>query len=188
LSAPHRRFLGIDLGKRRVGVAVSDFEGRIATPLVQIEPRDLRELVDRIARLAEDEEVGGVVVGDPRHATGEVSPGTALAAQLAGELGTALGVPVWLWDERWSTAAAEDTLRGVEEARVAPGRRRGPRAGASSRGRARAREKRRGQVNQLAAAVILQSFLDEHRGKPLPRPERAPGPRPESETDPGRKP
>ena len=185
--SPEFRFLGIDLGARRVGVAVSDFEGRLATPLVQIEPRDPRELVDRIARLAEDEEIGGVVVGDPRHATGEASPGTALAARLARELGTTLGLPVWLWDERWSTAAAEDSLREADATR------RGGRAGGaggpgSGRASAKARARRREQVNQVAAALILQSFLDEHRGKALPQPAAGPGSDPSSETGPGPEP
>lgn len=155
-----------------MGVAVSDFEGRIATPLLQIEIKagGERELVDRIARLAEDEEAGGVVVGDPRHASGEASPGTALAARLARELGTALKLPVWLWDERWSTAAAEDTLREVDQVRAAPGRRPG-RAGSQAKARARRREQR----NQLAAVLILQGFLDAHRGAPLPKPASGPG-------------
>jgi 23S rRNA pseudouridine1911/1915/1917 synthase len=165
-----RRFLGIDCGARRVGVAISDPAGRIATPLAQIEPRDEPDLVDQVAELAENEGVQGIVVGDPRHASGDPSAGTAIAARLAGLLGSRLGCPVWLWDERLSTFTADAALKAVEAER------RRPRTSARGRARVRAeRQARQARVNQLAAAMILQDFLDAHAAKSLPEPVAGPG-------------
>jgi 23S rRNA pseudouridine1911/1915/1917 synthase len=159
-----RRFLGIDSGARRVGVAISDLEGRLATPLTQLEPANPADLVDQVADLAENEGIGGVVVGDPRHGSGDPSGGSAAAALLAERLGSRLGCPVWLWDERLTTYAAEAALR------AAPGARR-----TVGRPSARARAQARSRVNQVAAALILQDFLDTHRGRPLPPPAAGPG-------------
>ncbi|HWN81339.1 MAG TPA: Holliday junction resolvase RuvX [Candidatus Udaeobacter sp.] len=177
-----RRFLGIDCGARRVGIAISDPTGRIATPLAQLEPANEPDLVDQVAELAENEGIQGVVVGDPRHASGEPSPGSAIAARLAGLLGRRMGCPVWLWDERLTTFAAEDALRAVEAARGSRRRKPGT-AGARS-----ARRERQARVNQLAAAVILQDFLDTHANQSLPRPVAGPGARPEGEAPSAEKP
>jgi 23S rRNA pseudouridine1911/1915/1917 synthase len=159
-----RRLLGVDLGERRVGVALSDPEGRLATPLVQLEPRDERDLVDQLVDLAENEGVDGVVVGDPRHASGAASAGSAAAERLVERLGPRLGRPVWLWNEALTTFAAEQALSEAEGQR---------RAGSRPRS-ARARTERRARINQLAAALILQDFLDAHAGKVLPRPAAGP--------------
>jgi 23S rRNA pseudouridine1911/1915/1917 synthase len=164
-SAFGQRLLGIDLGTRRVGVAISDQDGRIATPLAQLEPRNDADLVDQVADLAENEGVGGVVVGDPRHPSGDQSEGSRAAARLAESLGSRLRRPVWLWDERLTTFAAEAALREAAPAR--PRRR-------SGRTSTRARAAQRSRVNQLAATLILQDFLDTHRGKALPPPAAGP--------------
>jgi putative Holliday junction resolvase len=140
--------IGVDYGERRVGIAVSDPTGTIASPRLKLERRGagLAELVDRLALLVQNEEAVGVVIGDPRHMSGEASPGSAAAAALAAALAARAGVPVWLWDERLTSVVAAAALG---EGNV--------------RGRAQ-----RARVDAVAAALILQNFLDAHRERPLP--------------------
>jgi putative Holliday junction resolvase len=148
------RLLGLDYGSRRIGVAASDPTGTLASPLTRLEvPADpagagLAELVDRLAGLVQNEEAVGVVIGDPRHMSGEESLGSVVVRKLAAALAARIRLPVWLWDERLSSVAAAAALR----------------AGAVG-GRAR-----RARVDAAAAAVILQSFLDACRDRPPPAP------------------
>lgn len=140
------RLVGVDYGERRIGVAVSDPSGTIGFPFAQIEHRGIADAVDRLALLAQDQEAVGVVFGDPLHLSGQASPGSGVAREVASRLATRLDHPVWLWDERLSSVVAEAALRegGVR------------------------RKARRGKVDAMAAALILQSFLDAHREHPLP--------------------
>lgn len=136
-----RRFLGLDVGERRIGVALSDASGRLATPLTTIGARD--RPLERIARLAHEHGVCEVVVGLPLTLRGEVGPQAAAVQRFAEALATTLELPVHLFDERLTTAAAEQYLR---ELGVKP-------------------EKRRQQIDQVAAAIILQDYLDQQRGR-----------------------
>jgi len=134
----------VDVGTVRVGVALSDPDGVLATPLVTLS-RDQRAGADleRLARLVVEHEVVEVVVGLPRTLTGRHGPAAEAAQAYAAELAERIGpVPVRLTDERLSTVAAVRTLRerGV-------------------RGR-----RQRAVVDQAAAVQILQSWLDAHRG------------------------
>jgi putative Holliday junction resolvase len=154
---PKGRLLGLDYGARRVGVAVSDVTGSIASPRGRIEFRQVGQLLDRLATLlADEEEIGpivGIVVGDPRHMSGAPSEGSQEAAQLAAELRRRFGLPVWMWDERLTTVAAEATL-----------------AETGLRG-----ERRRRKVDAVAASLILQSFLEALRERgDSPHPRRGP--------------
>jgi len=137
---PHLpRWLGVDLGDRRVGLAVADPEGRIATPAGVIERRaGKRPPVAELLRRAEALEVRGFVVGLPLDAEGEETPRCAEARAVADALGTRSGLPVKLVDERFTTAAARRAMREM---------------GASDRGR-------RGDVDALAATVLLQHAID----------------------------
>ncbi len=127
--------LGVDVGTVRVGVAVSDPDGILATPLVTLAAGDL----DALVRLVGEHDAVEVVVGLPRHLSGAAGASAALASEFARELGERIApVPVRLVDERLSTVAAERVL-----------------AGRGVRGRAR-----RDVVDQAAAVVILQSVLD----------------------------
>ena len=136
------RAIGLDLGTKRIGVAVSDRSGTIATPLT-VFTRGRSRRVDhaRIAELVRGEEAELVVVGLPLHLSGAEGPAARAARSEAMALATVVKVPVETHDERLTTVTAEQYLaeRGV----------RGP--------------ARRAVVDQVAAAVILQSWLDHRR-------------------------
>jgi putative Holliday junction resolvase len=140
--------MALDHGGRRVGVAVSDPTRTIASGRDVIRYADPADLVRRLTEvLAAEEEDGpivGIVIGDPRHMSGAPSEGSREAAALAARIRATLGLPVWLWDERWSSIEADARLaeRGL-----------------------RGRERRR-RVDTVAAALILQSFLESLRPPP----------------------
>ena len=135
------RVIGLDLGEVRIGVAVSDPEGRVAVPsgtiLVKGPPADLKT----VAALVREHDAEAVVVGHPKSLSGERGGAARHAEGFADGLRMILEVPVHLQDERLSTVEAERGLRA---------------AGAGGRDRRRA-------VDQAAAAVILQSWLDGRR-------------------------
>lgn len=139
MSAPwRRRWVAIDLGDRRIGIAVSDASGMIASPAGHVERRPgkrppLTALLARVAEL----EAEGIIVGLPLDQQGEDTPRATEARRLAHELSTRTGLPAEMVDERFSTAAA---LRAVQEME------------GSTRGR-------KGDVDALAATVLLQHAL-----------------------------
>jgi putative Holliday junction resolvase len=129
------RVLALDLGTVRVGVALSDPLGMTAQPLEVIERH---RLLARVAELVTEYEVTRVIVGLPLQLDGRVGQAASSAKAVAKELQAALSVPVQLWDERMTTAAAQRVMIG---------------AGAR-------RDKRKQNVDKVAAALILQSYLD----------------------------
>jgi len=139
--------LGVDLGDRRIGVAVSDDTGLLATPLTVL---DLRVAsLDDVVRLAQEQGVAGIVAGLPLNAEGDEGyQARAVRAQCA-RIEKATALPIVLWDERLTTAIAED----IVAVRSKPGKGRRP------------------PLDAIAAAIMLQSFLDSH---PLPDRRRAP--------------
>lgn len=139
------RVLGLDPGERRVGVALSDELGMLATPLTVLERRSRAIDVAAIAELVTSHEATEVVVGHPKTVRGEIGPQARRAERFAREIARAVGVPVRLWDERYSTVEATDRLAG--SIRRSGGRRRGSGPG----------------VDAVAAAVILQDYLDSRR-------------------------
>ena len=143
------RILGLDPGERRVGVALSDELGLLASPLCILERRSWAADVARLAELVRAHEAVVVVVGYPKTLRGEVGPQARRAERFAHELRRAVDVPVRLWDERYSTAEATELL--AQGGRRSAGRRR---AG--------------GRVDDLAAAVILQGYLDARRSSASP--------------------
>lgn len=134
------RAMGLDVGERRIGVAIADELGSIASPLTIVRRRsgDLAELRD----LAHERGVDRVVVGLPTGLSGREGPQAAVVRAFADELDGAVGpgVEVVFWDERLTTAVAERMLREG-------GRRRGKGQG-------------KPEVDAVAAAVILQGYLD----------------------------
>ena len=132
------RLLGIDPGARRVGVALSDEDARIAMPLCTLAVRGQQELTEALAALVEEHQVATVVVGLPLRLDGGESESSRKARSLAAALGQRVAALVVLWDERLSTTQAERALR---------------------EGGTRGRDKR-ALVDQVAAALILQSYLD----------------------------
>lgn len=137
-SSWRRRWLAIDLGERRIGLAVCDGAGMIASPAGHIDRRPGKR-PPLTAMLARATELGaeGFVVGLPLDQQGEDSPRAEEARRLAHELATRTGLPTELVDERFTTAAA---LRAVQEME------------GSTRGR-------KGDVDALAATVLLQHAL-----------------------------
>lgn len=136
------RALGLDLGSKRIGVAVSDLSGLIASPHSVIQrSRSPRHDHRAIARIVESEEVEVVVVGLPLSMSGQVGPAAEAATREARIIGTLLKVPVEMFDERLTTVAADRILREADIS--ASGRRR--------------------HVDKIAAAVMLQAWLDRRR-------------------------
>ncbi|MDR1824190.1 MAG: Holliday junction resolvase RuvX [Bifidobacteriaceae bacterium] len=139
------RWLGVDAGAARVGLALSDPAGKLAMPLATLDRRglDQAEVVRRLVAVVREHEVGTVVVGLPLHLNGAKGAAAAAAEALADELSRALngepGAPqVKLQDERGSTVQAHGLLR---------------QAGRSTK-------RHRPVVDQVAAVVILQAALD----------------------------
>jgi putative Holliday junction resolvase len=136
------RILGLDPGERRIGIAISDPTGTLAHPLQTLVRRSREEDFAAIAALVAEHDVELVVVGWPLSLDGTEGPQARRVARYTDALAACLPVPVVSWDERFTTAAADEILRQIR--------------GRKGRRRARAR----GQVDAIAAAVILQSYLD----------------------------
>ncbi len=132
------RVLALDVGDKRIGVAVSDPSQVLARSLKVIQRGSRREDFAALARLVEEYEVERVVVGYPWSLDGKAHAQAEKVERYATGLAKALTVPVLLWDERLSTVSAERLLRE-----------------AGRRGK-----KRREKVDAVAAAVILQDYLD----------------------------
>lgn len=139
--------LGLDVGDRRIGVAVCDPDERVAVPLAVIDRKVVPSPVERVIALQRQEEAELVVVGLPLSLDGTVGP-QARAVQEFGRLLEAAGVRVDYWDERLTTAQ-------VERSAIQPGRRRARRRPA----------KTAGPRDDLVAAAILQSYLDARRSR-----------------------
>ena len=139
-TAPQPRYLGLDVGNRRIGVAVSDELGLTAQPVLTLERRhNRREDLRSLARLARRFAVAGIVVGNPVHLSGDTSPQANRTQAFAAELGELTGLPIHLWDERLTTREAHQILYEAGHAR----------------------QQHRRVVDQVAATLILQSFLEE---------------------------
>ena len=131
------RVLGLDLGEARIGVAISDPDRRVAVPVGTIRtgaPQDVKA----VAAMVKEHGVSAIVVGLPLSLSGRPGPAAHHARKFAEALGSALAVPVIMQDERLSTVEAEGRL-----------------AAAGVRGR-----DRRAVVDETAATVILQAYLD----------------------------
>jgi putative Holliday junction resolvase len=140
--ASRPRYLALDVGAKRIGVAVSDELGLTAYPVLTLERhRNLRDDLRSIGRLARRESVTAIVVGNPLYLSGEQSPRAAKTQAFAAELGTLTCLPVYLWDERLTTREAHQILYEA----------------------GRPRQQHRAVVDQVSAVLILQSFLDHHR-------------------------
>ena len=139
------RFLGVDVGERRIGLAISDPNGQVAVPLRTLRPKSAEDGVAAIAALVAEEAVEAVVVGLPLRMDGTAGQQAEVVEEFVRLLLPAVSVPVTLWDERLSTVQAEQLLR--RDSRARPGDRRGSR-------------KSKPEQDSLAAAIILQGYLD----------------------------
>ena len=138
------RIAAFDVGDKRIGVALTDPLGYTAQPLLTIYRKTPRADLKSIGRIVRKHEVAEAVVGHPLNMSGEVGPRARKAAEFAEQLRAEFGIPVHLMDERLTTWEAHQLL---------------DESGHSRRG-ASGRQQRKRIVDQVAAVLILQSFLD----------------------------
>ncbi|MGH7047187.1 MAG: Holliday junction resolvase RuvX [Stellaceae bacterium] len=132
------RLLGLDVGTKTIGLALSDTRRIIASPLETIRRRRFRDDLARLGALIEAHGVGGLVIGLPLTLSGSDGPRTQGVRQFARNLATWRDLPIALWDERMSTAAVEREMIAADMTR-----------------------KRRAEIiDRVAAAYILQGCLD----------------------------
>ncbi|MFQ5879803.1 MAG: Holliday junction resolvase RuvX [Dehalococcoidia bacterium] len=136
------RILGLDVGEKRIGVAICDPQERLALPLTTLHRNDDASTLAAIADIAGREGVEEVLVGLPRSLDGSLGHQARQVEAFAEALAQRMAIPITRWDERLSTAEAERRLRA---------------AGYSHRA---LRERR----DAAAAAIVLQSYLDRRRG------------------------
>lgn len=132
------RVMGIDYGDVRIGIAVSDLMGWTAQGLETIHRKGEEHDLDRIGELIEQYDVNKIVLGFPKNMNNTIGPRGELSQQFAAILQEKFGLPVLLWDERLSTMAAERMLVSADVSR----------------------KKRKQVVDKMAAAIILQNYLD----------------------------
>jgi putative Holliday junction resolvase len=132
------RILAVDPGSQNIGIAISDPTGTIANPLTVIKHISRAANASAIVNLAKAHEAGKIVVGQSLDEDGQPTFEGRRAARLAAELRSQVDIPVLLWDESFSTVEARQAQIKMETAR----------------------HKRKGHLDDLAATLILQSFLD----------------------------
>jgi putative Holliday junction resolvase len=132
------RVLALDLGKKRIGLAISDELGITAQGLETLEHRGRRDDIETLRRLATERGVTRFLLGDPMHMSGEASRQGAYTREFAGELERKTGLRVEFRDERWTSREAERTIRGEGVAN----------------------KSRKPTIDMLSAVILLQSYLD----------------------------
>ncbi|MEP6955694.1 MAG: Holliday junction resolvase RuvX [Chthoniobacterales bacterium] len=140
------RILGVDYGRARIGVAVSDELGMLAHPVETVPAVQLGAAAKRVAEIAREKAVARVVLGMPRHMNGALGAAAEEATAFADKLRPLLKCELILWDERLSTTAANRALRD---------------AGQKTR-------QTRGIIDQVAAQMILQGYLDSTQSAKMP--------------------
>jgi putative holliday junction resolvase len=138
MPSPKSRILALDLGKKRIGMAISDPLGVSAQGLPNLERTNKRADLAELARQVEEREVGLILIGNPMHMSGREGRQSAWVREFAEALAERAGLPVRLWDERLTTVQASRVLRE---------------SGISIAKRALA-------VDRLSAVILLQSYLD----------------------------
>ncbi len=129
--------MALDFGKRRIGLALSDPMGVLARPLPTYNRTRVRDDIAYLARLAREEQVGLFVFGDPKYMSGDLSQQSEQVREFAARLEAATSIPIHFWDERLTSSQAH---RVLDEYGLT-------------------REERKGKVDQLAATLILEGYL-----------------------------
>lgn len=138
---PHKRVIGIDAGTKTLGLALSDVTRTIASPLLTIARTKFSKDIEQLLAIAAEHAVAGFVLGFPANLDGTEGPRAQSTRAFARNLNRISPLPILLWDERLSTAAAERTLLEADQSR-----------------------RRRAEViDKMAAAIILQGALDRMR-------------------------
>jgi putative Holliday junction resolvase len=132
------RILALDLGKKRIGLALSDELGLTAQGLETMEREGRRDDIEVLRRLTVERNVALILMGDPIHMSGEPSRQGEYTREFARELEYKTGLPVRFWDERWTSREAERALRGSGIAH----------------------KERKPAIDRLSAVILLQSYLD----------------------------
>jgi putative Holliday junction resolvase len=132
------RILALDLGKKRIGLALSDELGITAQGLQTMEREGRRDDIEILRRLTVESGVTLILIGDPIHMSGAASRQSEYTREFARELEYKTGLPVKFWDERWTSREAERALRGSG---IAHG-------------------ERKQTIDRLSAVILLQSYLD----------------------------
>lgn len=132
------RILALDHGAKRIGIALSDELKLIAQPLEFVPAEPFAKFLERLTQLLEEKEVELILVGLPRNMDGSYGPAALKVREFIATLNTSVSVPIQTWDERLTTVQANRFLiqGGVR------------------------REKRKEKVDKMAAAILLQSYLD----------------------------
>ena len=139
------RIMALDVGDRKIGVAISDAMQLIAQGKPTLKRTTTEADIEYLRNLVTENDVHRIIIGEPLHMDGRPSPQSLKTAKFARKLQKATQVPVVLWDERLSSFAAEEHLAEM---------------GLNWR-------KRREQVDKMAAMIILQSYLDREKGSNL---------------------
>ncbi len=137
-----KRILAVDFGERRVGFALSDSLGLTAQGMETLEPRNEKELIQRIEGMVNQEGITEIVVGLPLNMDGSNGPAALKVLMFVKRLRRKVKLPVVTWDERLSTLSAHRVLNDM---------------GRGTKGR-------KGEVDRLAATIILQAYLESQEG------------------------
>ena len=132
------RLLGIDLGTKRIGISISDYNQKIATPLQTLEKSKKVKLIDELESIIEENDIKGIIIGNPINMNGTYGKSSQSAKDTAINISNKFNIPVSLWDERLSTVGAFN-LSSELDVNVS---------------------KREKDIDKFAAAFILQGALD----------------------------
>ena len=134
----NKTILCLDLGKKRIGLAISDINQKIASPYDVIKEKKFSEILMILKNLIKKFDIGSIIIGDPINMDGSLGPKSQSSRSFISNISKDIDIPILLWDERLSTIAAEKSLIEADISR-----------------------KKRGEViDKIAANIILQSFLD----------------------------
>jgi len=132
------RFIGLDLGSKRIGVSICDERQSIATPFRTINKTNTNELIDQLKVIIEENNIGGIIIGNPMNMDGSLGRSSQSVNDVASNISKSIDLPVMLWDERLSTVGAFN-LSSLLDVNVS---------------------KRVKNIDQNAAAFILQGAID----------------------------
>ena len=132
------RLLGIDLGTKRIGIAISDYNQKIATPLQTLDKSKQGKLIDELESIITENDIKGIIIGNPINMDGTYGKSSQSAKDIAINISNKIDIPVSLWDERLSTVGAFN-LSSELDINVS---------------------KRERDIDKFAAAFILQGALD----------------------------
>mgnify|MGYP005681275617 FL=1 len=132
------RLLGIDLGTKRIGIAISDYNQKVATPLQTLDKSKQGKLIDALESIVAEYDIRGIIIGNPINMDGTYGKSSQSAKDIAINISNKIDIPVSLWDERLSTVGAFN-LSSELDINVS---------------------KREKDIDKFAAAFILQGALD----------------------------